>query len=89
MDRNLVFEATKAYASSPAAMEFHGLGVTEHTQGTFTVQLIADLAMITGNIGKRGAGVNPLRGQNNVQGAADMGAQPEVAAAPTTAVGLL
>jgi len=57
-------------------MEFHGLGVTEHSQGTFTVQLIADLAMITGNIGKKGAGVNPLRGQNNVQGAADMGAQP-------------
>lgn len=76
VDRNLVKEATHAYASSKAAMEFHGLGVTEHTQGTFTVQLIADLAMITGNIGKKGAGVNPLRGQNNVQGAADMGAQP-------------
>ena len=57
-------------------MSFHGLGVTEHSQGTFTVQLIADLAMITGNIGRRGVGVNPLRGQNNVQGAADMGAQP-------------
>lgn len=76
VDKNLVKEATHAYASSKAAMEFHGLGVTEHTQGTFTVQLIADLAMITGNIGKKGAGVNPLRGQNNVQGAADMGAQP-------------
>ena len=76
VDKNLVKEATMAYANAKAAMEFHGLGVTEHLQGTFTVQLIADLAMITGNIGKKGAGVNPLRGQNNVQGAADMGAQP-------------
>jgi len=57
-------------------MSFHGLGVTEHSQGTYTVMLIADLAMITGNIGRRGVGVNPLRGQNNVQGAADMGCQP-------------
>lgn len=76
VDRNLVREATRAYATANAAMEFHGLGVTEHTQGTFAIQLIADLAMLTGNIGKPGAGVNPLRGQNNVQGAADMGAQP-------------
>lgn len=76
VDKNLVREATIAYAKSNAAMEFHGLGVTEHSQGTFTVQLIADLTMITGNIGKKGAGMNPLRGQNNVQGAADMGAQP-------------
>lgn len=76
VDRNLVKEATHAYAHAKAAMEFHGLGVTEHSQGTFAIQLIADLALITGNIGKRGAGMNPLRGQNNVQGAADMGAQP-------------
>ena len=65
-----------AYAKSPAAMSFHGLGVTEHYQGTFTVMQIADIAMMTGNIGRRGVGVNPLRGQNNVQGAADMGCQP-------------
>ena len=76
VDRNLVRDAAKAYASSPAAMSFHGLGVTEHYQGTFTVMQIADLAMMTGNIGRRGVGVNPLRGQNNVQGAADMGCQP-------------
>lgn len=76
VDKQLVKEASIAYATAKAAMEFHGLGVTEHSQGTFTVQLIADLAMITGNIGKKGSGVNPLRGQNNVQGAADMGAQP-------------
>jgi formate dehydrogenase major subunit len=47
-------------------MSFHGLGVTEHFQGTFTVMQIADIAMMTGNIGRRGVGVNPLRGQNNV-----------------------
>lgn len=76
VDRNLVREAAIAYASAGNAMSFHGLGVTEHSQGTFTVMLIADLAMITGNIGRRGVGVNPLRGQNNVQGAADMGCQP-------------
>ncbi len=76
VNRELVREASIAYATANAAMEFHGLGVTEQMQGTFTVQLIADLAMITGNIGKKGAGVNPLRGQNNVQGAADMGCQP-------------
>ena len=76
VDKALVCEASIAYANAKCAMEFHGLGVTEHSQGTFTVQLIADLAMITGNIGKKGSGMNPLRGQNNVQGAADMGAQP-------------
>ncbi len=76
VDRELVRQAAMAYASAPAAMSFHGLGVTEHSQGTFTVMLIAQLAMITGNIGRRGVGVNPLRGQNNVQGAADMGVQP-------------
>jgi len=76
VDRELVRGAAKCYATAPNAMSFHGLGVTEHSQGTFTVMQIADLAMVTGNIGRRGVGVNPLRGQNNVQGAADMGAQP-------------
>jgi formate dehydrogenase major subunit len=76
VDKALVREAAMAYAKAPNAMSFHGLGVTEHSQGSFTVMLISDLAMITGNIGRRGVGVNPLRGQNNVQGAADMGCQP-------------
>ena len=76
VDRELVRRAAIAYATAGNAMSFHGLGVTEHSQGTYTVMLIADLAMITGNIGRRGVGVNPLRGQNNVQGAADMGCQP-------------
>nr|VFK54362.1 MAG: formate dehydrogenase major subunit [Candidatus Kentron sp. TUN]VFK59908.1 MAG: formate dehydrogenase major subunit [Candidatus Kentron sp. TUN]VFK68911.1 MAG: formate dehydrogenase major subunit [Candidatus Kentron sp. TUN] len=76
VDKTLVEEAARAYAMADAAMEFHGLGVTEQKQGTATVQIIATLAMITGNVGKPGAGINPLRGQNNVQGAADMGCQP-------------
>lgn len=76
VDRELAREAAIAYASAPNAMSFHGLGVTEHRQGTFTVMQIAELAMMTGNIGRRGVGVNPLRGQNNVQGSADMGVQP-------------
>ncbi len=76
VDKQQVKEAAIAYATAKNSMEFHGLGVTEHTQGSKTVMLIADLAMITGNIGRPGVGVNPLRGQNNVQGAADMGCQP-------------
>jgi formate dehydrogenase major subunit len=76
VSRDLIREAAIAYAKAPNAMSFHGLGVTEHVQGTFTVMQIADLAMLTGNIGRRGVGVNPLRGQNNVQGLADMGCQP-------------
>ena len=76
VEKELVKNAAVAYAKAPNAMSFHGLGVTEHTQGSFTVMLISDLAMITGNVGRPGVGVNPLRGQNNVQGAADMGCQP-------------
>lgn len=76
VDKNLVRQAAMAYANAGNAMSFHGLGVTEHSQGSYTVMLISDLAMITGNIGRKGVGVNPLRGQNNVQGAADMGCQP-------------
>jgi formate dehydrogenase major subunit len=73
---DLIQAAARAYATAPAAMEFHGLGVTEHWQGTKAVALIAAIALMTGNLGKPGTGVNPLRGQNNVQGAADMGVQP-------------
>ncbi len=76
VDKQQAEAAAMAYAKSTHAMSFHGLGVTEHSQGTITVMQIAELAMITGNIGRKGVGVNPLRGQNNVQGAADMGAQP-------------
>jgi formate dehydrogenase major subunit len=76
VDKELVRAAAVEYASAEAAMSFHGLGVTEHEQGAKTVMLISNLAMMTGNIGRPGVGVNPLRGQNNVQGAADMGCQP-------------
>lgn len=76
VDRELVRQAAIAYATAENAMSFHGLGVTEHSQGTFAVMQIANLAMLTGNIGRPGVGVNPLRGQNNVQGSADMGVQP-------------
>jgi len=68
--------AARLYATGGAAAIFYGLGVTEHSQGTTAVMALANLAMATGNIGKLGVGVNPLRGQNNVQGACDMGAMP-------------
>ena len=74
--KELVRQAALAYASADNAMEFHGLGVTEHFQGSKTVMLLSNLAMMTGNVGRPGTGLNPLRGQNNVQGAADMGVQP-------------
>jgi formate dehydrogenase major subunit len=76
VDKEIIRQVAIAYASAPNAMEFHGLGVTEHHQGSKTVMLLANLAMMTGNIGRKGVGMNPLRGQNNVQGAADMGVQP-------------
>ncbi|WP_062224171.1 formate dehydrogenase subunit alpha [Aureimonas sp. D3] len=68
--------AARLYATGGRAAIYYGLGVTEHSQGSTTVMAIANLAMATGNIGVRGAGVNPLRGQNNVQGACDMGSFP-------------
>ena len=64
------------YAKGPNSAIYYGLGVTEHSQGSTTVIGMANLAMLTGNVGRRGAGVNPLRGQNNVQGSCDMGAFP-------------
>lgn len=76
VDKNLVKAAAVAYAKANNAMSFHGLGVTEHSQGSRAIMCIADLVMLTGNIGRKGVGMNPLRGQNNVQGAADMGCQP-------------
>jgi formate dehydrogenase major subunit len=68
--------AARLYATGGNAAIYYGLGVTEHSQGTTTVMAIANLAMMTGNIGRPGVGVNPLRGQNNVQGACDMGSFP-------------
>jgi len=68
--------AARLYATGGNGAIYYGLGVTEHSQGSSTVMAIANLAMATGNIGHRGVGVNPLRGQNNVQGACDMGSFP-------------
>lgn len=76
VDKTLVKAAAIAYATANKAMSFHGLGVTEHSQGSRAIMCIADLVMLTGNVGTEGVGMNPLRGQNNVQGAADMGCQP-------------
>ena len=68
--------AARAYAEAPNAAIYYGLGVTEHSQGSTMVMAMANLAMATGNIGRSGVGINPLRGQNNVQGACDMGSFP-------------
>jgi formate dehydrogenase major subunit len=68
--------AARLYATGGNAAIYYGLGVTEHSQGSTMVMGIANLAMVTGNLGRPGVGVNPLRGQNNVQGSCDMGSFP-------------
>jgi formate dehydrogenase major subunit len=72
----VVRKAARLYATAPNGAIYYGLGVTEHSQGSTTVMGIANLAMVTANIGREGVGVNPLRGQNNVQGSCDMGSFP-------------
>jgi formate dehydrogenase major subunit len=76
VDPEMIRGAARLFASVPNAAIYYGLGVTEHSQGSTTVIGIANLAMCTGNIGREGVGVNPLRGQNNVQGSCDMGSFP-------------
>jgi formate dehydrogenase major subunit len=76
VDAGLIREAARLYSMHAPAMCFHGLGTTEHIQGVDGVICLVNLALLTGNLGKPGAGVNPLRGQNNVQGAALMGCDP-------------
>ena len=71
-----IAEAARLYASGKPAAIIFGLGMTQHTHGTDNILALADLAMLTGNIGVAGAGVNPLRGHNNVQGACDVGCTP-------------
>ncbi|WEX09482.1 formate dehydrogenase subunit alpha [Chelativorans sp. AA-79] len=73
---DLIRGAARLYATGGNGAIYYGLGVTEHSQGSTTVMAIANLAMATGNLGRPGVGVNPLRGQNNVQGACDMGSFP-------------
>ena len=78
VEADLIRRAARLYATVKPAICFHGLGVTEHTQGTEGVMCLVNLALLTGNLGKPGAGINPLRGQNNVQGAAHMGCDPGI-----------
>ena len=73
-----LYAAAELYALTPKAGIFYTLGITEHTTGTANVMCLANLAMVTGHVGIENGGVNPLRGQNNVQGACDMGALPNV-----------
>ncbi|MCZ4272548.1 formate dehydrogenase subunit alpha [Maritalea porphyrae] len=76
VDAEEIRKAARLYATGGNAAIYYGLGVTEHSQGSTMVMGMANLAMATGNIGRRGVGVNPLRGQNNVQGSCDMGSFP-------------
>lgn len=69
-------QAARLYAGAPNAAIYYGLGVSEHSQGSIGVMCLANLAMATGNLGREGVGINPLRGQNNVQGSCDMGCFP-------------
>lgn len=73
-----IVAAARLFAGAPRAMIFYSMGITQHSHGVDNVRCIAALAMLTGNVGRPGCGVNPLRGQNNVQGGCDMGALPDV-----------
>ncbi|MDY6914225.1 MAG: molybdopterin-dependent oxidoreductase, partial [Planctomycetota bacterium] len=73
-----IVRAARLYAKAPAASIVYSMGITQHATGTDNVLSLANLAMLTGNVGKPGSGVNPLRGQNNVQGACDLGSLPNV-----------
>ena len=74
--KDKIYEAAKLYARSSPAAIYWGMGISQHSHGTDNARAVVNLALITGNIGIKGGGVNPLRGQNNVQGASDMGAMP-------------
>ena len=76
--KDKIIEAARIYATDKPSTILYAMGITQHSHGTDNVIAIADLAMLTGNVGKPSTGVNPLRGQNNVQGACDMGALPNV-----------
>ncbi len=78
VDKKLIEMAAKMYGSAKNATIFYTMGITQHTTGTDNVLNVANLALITGNLGREGAGINPLRGQANVQGACDLGALPNV-----------
>jgi len=73
-----IIKAARIYASGDKAAIYYAMGITQHSDGTNNVKSIANLAMLCGNVGKESSGINPLRGQNNVQGACDMGGLPDV-----------
>ncbi|HEX9144404.1 MAG TPA: formate dehydrogenase subunit alpha, partial [Candidatus Binatia bacterium] len=76
VDRNLIVQAARMYATAKSAAIYWALGIPEHSHGTDNAMSLIHLALLTGHIGRRGTGLNPLRGQNNVQGASDSGAMP-------------
>ncbi|EJN58441.1 formate dehydrogenase subunit alpha [Halogranum rubrum] len=78
VDPAAIREAARAYASAESATIVTGMGMSQHHYGTDNVHALVNLALLTGNLGKPGAGINPLRGQNNVQGAGDVGALPDL-----------
>ena len=78
VDPDSLRAAARAYGTADRAATFTGMGLSQHHCGTDNVHALLNLALLTGNVGKRGTGVNPLRGQNNVQGAGDVGALPDV-----------
>jgi formate dehydrogenase (NADP+) alpha subunit len=78
VDRTKIIQAANMYASAGSASILYAMGITQHAHGTDNVMAVSNLALITGNIGKPFSGVNPLRGQNNVQGSCDMGSLPDV-----------
>jgi formate dehydrogenase alpha subunit len=78
VEEELIIEAARVYAGSGPSSIVYSMGITQHSHGTDNILSLANLAMMTGNLGKPASGINPLRGQNNVQGACDMGALPNV-----------
>ena len=76
VDRNLIVQAARMYATAKRAAIYWALGIPEHSHGTDNAMALIHLALLTGHIGRKGTGLNPLRGQNNVQGASDSGAMP-------------
>jgi len=76
VDKEDIIKAARIYAKAERAGIYYAMGITQHTTGTHAVMSISNLSLLCGNIGKEAAGVNPLRGQNNVQGACDMGGLP-------------
>src|SRR5205814_299511 len=76
IDAETIRRVARLYATSRAAMIFWGMGISQHVHGTDNARCLIALALVTGQIGRRGAGLHPLRGQNNVQGASDAGLIP-------------